>query len=91
MPDKTARKRQPDFDPIPDDLRRVDQPQPTPPASLPRPDENLTSAGSPPIDGGVAEHPIHDDDLEDLGPEDFEEEIDEVEQKRLPAESNDRG
>ena len=26
----------------------------------------------PPEDGGVAQHPIHDSDVEDLGPEDFE-------------------
>lgn len=78
MPKRTARKHQPDLEPIPDDLRRVDQPQPVPPASLPRPEEKLDTDGSPPIDGGVAEHPVHDDDLEDLGPEDFEEEVDEV-------------
>jgi hypothetical protein len=64
-------------DPLPSDLRRVDL-EPTPPEALPRPEENLDSDGSPPIDGGVAEHPIHDDDLEDLGPEDYEQEVDEV-------------
>jgi hypothetical protein len=78
MPKRTAHKGQPDLEPIPDDLRRVDQPQQVPPASLPRPEENLETDGSPPIDGGVAEHPIHDDDLEDLGPEDYEQEVDEV-------------
>src|SRR5437879_5883106 len=30
-------------------------------------------------DGGVSQHPIHDDDQEDLMPEDYEGEIDEVE------------
>ncbi len=30
----------------------------------------------PPEDGGVEQHPIHDDDQEDLQPEDFENEID---------------
>ncbi len=91
MPKKTARKRQPDLEQLPDDLRRVDQPQQTPPATLPRPEEQLETDGSPPIDGGVAEHPIHDDDLEDLGPEDFEEEIDELETARKPkVEGSDR-
>jgi hypothetical protein len=31
-------------------------------------------------DGSVAQHPVHDDDLEDLDPEDYEAEIDELEQ-----------
>ncbi len=29
-----------------------------------------------PPDGGNPQHPIHDEDVEDLGPEDFEEMID---------------
>ncbi len=73
---------------IPDELRRADIPAPLS-DSLPRPDENLSIAGSPPIDGGVSEHPIHDDDLEDLGPEDFEEEIDEVAKKGLAPQVED--
>ena len=44
-----------------------------------RPGENVKIGGvSPSEDGGVAQHPIHDDDLEDLGPEDYEELTDEV-------------
>ena len=57
-------------DVLPDDVRRTDSPQTVPPDSLPPAAEEQS------LDGGVAEHPIHDDDLEDRGPEDFEREID---------------
>ena len=64
---------------MPDEVRRRDQPQPDAPGSVPRPDENVRVGGvSPSDDGGVAQHPIHDDDLEDLGPEDYEQLTDEV-------------
>lgn len=78
MARKPARKDA--FDPIPDDLCRRDQPQRIPPApgSMPRPDEERQADGTPPIDGGVEQHPVHDEDLEDRGPEDFEQEIEEV-------------
>jgi hypothetical protein len=60
---------------------------PEPPAALRREDaaaggvpeaaEDLTLRDNqPPEDGGVDQHPVHDDDQEDLQPEDFEEEID---------------
>jgi hypothetical protein len=68
---------------LPDDLRRTDN-QEAPPDSLPRPSTKLSVAGSPPIDGGMPDHPIHDDDLEDLGPEDFEEEIELAARARQP-------
>ena len=46
---------------------------------MPHPGEGIEPAGSrPPEDGGVEQHPIHDFDVEDLGPEDFEELTDEV-------------
>ena len=64
---------------LPDDVRRRDQPMADAPATVPRPDEEVRIGGvSPPEDGGVAQHPIHDDDIEDLGPEDYEELTDEV-------------
>ena len=51
----------------------------TAPDSLPRPEENLDAEGSPTtMDGGNPAHPVHDEDIEDAGPEDFEEEIDEA-------------
>lgn len=65
---------------IPDELLRRDQPQQTPPGSgaMPRPDEERQADGSPPVDGGVEQHPIHDEDQEDQGPEDYERQIEEV-------------
>ena len=59
--------------------RRRDQPVPDAPAVVPHPGEGLEPTGTrPPEDGGVEQHPIHDSDVEDLGPEDFEELTDEV-------------
>ena len=60
--------------------RRRDQPVADAPATVPHPGESIEPGGSqPPEDGGVEQHPIHDSDVEDLGPEDFEEMTDEVE------------
>ena len=62
-----------------DKERRRDQPLPDAPATVPHPGEGIEPTGSrPPEDGGVEQHPIHDSDIEDLGPEDFEELTDEV-------------
>ena len=59
--------------------RRRDQPELDAPATVPHPGEGTESTGSrPPEDGGVEQHPIHDSDVEDLGPEDFEELTDQV-------------
>ena len=64
---------------MPEALRRRDQPQAEAPATVPRPDEEVDARRlSPTEDGGVEQHPIHDDDLEDLQPEDYEEMIDAV-------------
>ena len=64
---------------MPEALRRRDQPQPDAPATVPQLDDEAKIQGvSPPEDGGVDQHPIHDDDLEDLGPEDYEELTDEA-------------
>ena len=58
--------------------RRRGQPVADAPATVPHP--GIEPSGSrPPEDGGVEQHPIHDSDVEDLGPEDFEEMTDEVE------------
>ena len=49
--------------------RRRDQPRPDAPATVPHPGEGIEPTGSqPPEDGGVEQHPIHDSDIEDLGP-----------------------
>jgi hypothetical protein len=68
---------------MPDDIRRrdirIDRPD-----SLPEtPDDTGAGGVSPPEDGGVAQHPIHDEDLEDLDPADYEEQIDEAEDSGL--------
>ena len=61
---------------LPEELRRQDS-RPDRPDSLPEVAGDTAHAGiSPPPDGGNPEHPIHDEDIEDLGPEDFEEMID---------------
>jgi hypothetical protein len=63
----------------PDAVRRRDQPEPDAPGTVPRPGESIrTGRRRPSEDGGVAEHPVHDYDLEDLGPEDYERMTDEV-------------
>lgn len=69
------RKRSQDLD-MPGDLRRQD-PLPDRPDSLPEVAIDVAHAGiSPAPDGDNPQHPIHDEDIEDLGPEDFEEMID---------------
>ena len=79
MARKSAKSRSERPDEMPDRVRRRDQPEPDAPGTVPRPGENVRIGGvSPPEDGGVAEHPIHDYDLEDLGPEDYERMTDEV-------------
>ena len=40
-------------------------------------------------DGGVADHPIHDEPTEDMGPEDFEALIDEAEKGQLERRTED--
>ncbi len=68
--------------------RRRDQPVPDAPATVPHPGEGIEPSGSrPPEDGGVEQHPIHDFDVEDLGPEDFEQMADEVEKTGIKTES----
>ena len=71
-PDSLPRREQD----LPDDLRRRDPPDVMPPDSLPRPDEDVRADGrhgSP--DGGNDQHPIHDEDLEDRDPQDYEREL----------------
>jgi len=68
--------------------RRRDQPVPDAPATVPHPSEGIEPTGSrPPEDGGVEQHPIHDSDVEDLGPEDFEEMTDEVAKTGIKSDS----
>jgi len=70
-------------DAVPADLRRTD-PEATRPDDLPEVDaahmtEDAVGGGyTPKIDGGVAEHPVHDEDQEDRTPSDYEREIDRI-------------
>ena len=70
-------------DAMPADLRRTD-PEVTRPEDLPQVDsgrmaEDVVGGGvTPKIDGGVDQHPVHDEDQEDRTPSDYEREIDRV-------------
>ncbi len=71
-------ERKPPLSPpvMPDDLRRQD-PRPDRPDSLPEVPADVSHGGiSPSPDGDNPQHPVHDEDLEDAGPEDFETMID---------------
>jgi hypothetical protein len=68
---------------LPDEVRRRDEPDVLP-DSLPARDKERTLEGQTPArDGGVAQHPIHDEDLEDLGPDDYQRQVDEIEEDAL--------
>jgi hypothetical protein len=68
--------------------RRRDQPAVDAPGTVPHPGEGIEPTGSqPPEDGGVEQHPIHDSDVEDLGPEDFEELTNEVQKTGIKTDS----
>jgi hypothetical protein len=54
-----------------DKVQRTDKPQPLPELPSPTPEEAAP-------DGGLAQHPIHDDDLEDHDSEDYERDIDQI-------------
>ena len=69
MEQKPRRRRQSNPDSLPE--QNGDQPQ-SPPDSLPPAADRNTA------DGGTDQHPIHDDDLEDRDPEDFEHDIDDM-------------
>jgi hypothetical protein len=74
LPDSLPRRGQ-EPDVLPDDARRRDQPDLTPDSLPPARESDLTDTRP---DGGVAEHPIHDEDQEDLEPDDYEREVDEI-------------
>jgi hypothetical protein len=68
-----------------DDLRRRDQPR-TPPDSIPPREEERTSEEAvgggftPKADGGNEQHQVHDEDQEDAAPDDYEREIDRLDE-----------
>jgi hypothetical protein len=54
-----------------DKVQRIDKPQPPPESPSPTAEEAAP-------DGGLAQHPIHDDDQEDRDSEDYELDIDQI-------------
>lgn len=63
---------------MPDDVQRRDQS--VAPDRFPRPDEDVRLGGfRPSEDGDVEQHPIHDSDIEDADPQDFEDMVDAAE------------
>jgi len=86
----------PRSDALPGDLRRTDQ-SAVPPDSLPPADDDVPAdediplaAQRPSEDGGVSQHPIHDDDpTEDFTSADYEEQIEEVADARKDRRARD--
>jgi hypothetical protein len=62
---------------MPDDLRRRELPDLA--SGLANEDVSI-GAHSPPPDGGLSDHPIHDEDLDDIEPEAYETLVDDIEQ-----------
>ena len=78
----------PDQPEMPDEARRREQPLVEAPATIPTAGEEIAPGGlQPSEDGGVGQHPVHDSDTEDLGPEDYEELTDEVETTGIKSDS----
>jgi hypothetical protein len=80
---KPSAPQPPQKEQLPADLRRDDEPAvageeiPSPVEDTER--EDPVDVHSPSEDGGVEQHPIHDDDPDDdFGPEDYEEQLDEA-------------
>jgi hypothetical protein len=85
---KPRKSFNPDQPEMPDEARRRDQPLADAPATVPTADGGTAPGGlQPSEDGGVEQHPVHDSDMEDLGPEDYEELTDEVETTGIKSDS----
>ena len=82
LPDSLPRSDQPDVI-GPDEVRRRDEPDVLPDSLPPRDKERTLEGQTPARDGGVAQHPIHDEDLEDLGPDDYQRQVDAIEEDAL--------
>jgi len=90
-PEKEPRRPGPEITPdslpdrpeiLPDDMRRRDEPET--PDSLPRDEETALAP-----DGGLPDHPIHDEPMDDLTPEDVEAMIDEAAAAKLDRRGED--
>ena len=85
---KPGQSFNPDQPVMPEEARRLDQPVADAPATVPTAGEKVTSGGLRPSgDSGVAQHPIHDSDMEDLGPKHYEELTDEAETAGVKSDS----
>jgi hypothetical protein len=69
IPDSLPKDNRTDV--LPDNTRPTDNPQSPPESPSPTPEEAAP-------DGGSAQHPIHDDDLEDRDSADYERDIDQI-------------
>jgi hypothetical protein len=67
----------PDQPDMPDTLRRRDS-RIDRPDSLPETSDNVARGGDSPSTDGDNPHPVHDEDQEDLEPDDFEDMVDEL-------------
>ena len=76
-----------------DEDRRRDLPETRPETLGERPErgEEVPAGGgfTPTADGGNAQHPVHDEDEDDMMPEDFEREIDSVDDAEPDDEESD--
>jgi hypothetical protein len=78
---KSARNAPESAEAMPADMRRTD-PEPTRPDDLPLVESSRVAADAvdggvtPRPDGGIDQHPIHDEDQEDATPSDYEREMD---------------
>ncbi|HEY1153192.1 MAG TPA: hypothetical protein VGE73_05020 [Pseudolabrys sp.] len=91
-PEKAPQRPQPEITPdsvpdrpeiLPDDMRRRDRPEA--PDSLPPAREEATLAP----DGGNANHPVHDEPIEDMEPQDYEAMIDNAEEGQIRRQTDD--
>jgi hypothetical protein len=64
---------------MPDDIRRRDQRIDRPDALPETPDDTAAAGISPSEDGDNPQHPVHDEDLDDLEADDYEDMVDQLE------------
>lgn len=74
----------------PDAVKRTGLPD-LPPDSLPNAEDDPVAATARAPDGGVREHPIHDHEEGDLGPEDYEAMFDEAAETGFEPDVDDSG
>jgi hypothetical protein len=78
MPATDEARRAPDDAEMPDNIRRRDAPADAVASEPVIGDDFIIGGRAPTPDGDVDQHPIHDEPMEDLGPEDYEQMADEA-------------